>query len=155
MNSYSVDGVIYHMFVTRCHYPWQSGDPKHRHIFRDSSIMKSTDNGRTWTRTGEENYSKPMFPGKPFGAPYFVWYGKDGAAGVDNADKYVYAVSNDGHFEGGDNYVLGRVLRTKLADLIGCRLVFLQDGRRYGGWQLDCRIWPRPLLFFPIRASPA
>ena len=135
MNSYSVEGVLY-MFITRCHYPWQSGDPKHRHIFRDASIIKSTDGGRTWTRTARENYSKPMFPGRRFGAPYFVWYGKDGAAAVDNADKYVYAVSNDGHFEGGDNYVLGRVLKTQLPDLSAADWSFLKrgDGMEDGNW---------------------
>ena len=135
MNSYSVDGTLY-MFITRCHYPWQSGDPKHRHIFRDSSIIKSTDNGRTWTRTGEENFSKPMFPGKRFGAPYFVWYGKDGAAAVDNADKYVYAVSNNGHFEAGDDYVLGRVLRTRLPDLSAADWSFYRrgDGMEDANW---------------------
>ena len=46
----------------------------------------------------------------------FVWYGKDGQGSVDNAGKYVYAVSNNGHFEDGDNYIIGRVLKTKLAD---------------------------------------
>lgn len=48
MNSYSVNGVLY-MFVTRCLYPEQSGDTKNRHIFRSSSIIKSHDNGKTWT----------------------------------------------------------------------------------------------------------
>src|SRR5215471_12521514 len=47
MNSYCVDGVLY-MFVTRCQYPEQSGDANHRHIFKNSSIIKSTDKGRTW-----------------------------------------------------------------------------------------------------------
>jgi hypothetical protein len=124
------------MFVTRCHYPWQSGDPKHRHVFRDSSIIKSTDDGRTWTRAAEENYSKPMFPGKRFGTPYFVWYGKDGAATVDNADKYVYAVSNNGHFEAGDDYALGRVLRARLPELSAVDWSFYKtgDGMEDGNW---------------------
>src|SRR5665213_3661577 len=42
MNSYCVDGILY-MFVTRCLYPGLSGDPKNRHIFKNSSIIKSTD----------------------------------------------------------------------------------------------------------------
>jgi hypothetical protein len=116
MNSYCVDGVLY-MFVTRCLYPEQSGDPKNRHVFKNSSIIKSTDHGLTWTRPSAESYDNPMFPGLRFGAPYFVWYGKDGTASVDNADKYVYAVANNGHFEDGDNYILGRVLKSKLPDL--------------------------------------
>ena len=110
MNSYCVDGVFY-MFVTRCLYPEQSGDAKHRHVFQNSSIIKSTDKGRTWLAAGQR-VTTPMFPGLRFGAPYFVWYGKDGAAAVHNADKYVYAVSNNGHFEDGDDYILGRVLKS-------------------------------------------
>lgn len=141
MNSYSVDGVLY-MFVTRCLYPEQSGDTKNRHVFRSSSIIKSTDNGKTWTRPAKENYDNPMFPGKRFGAPYFVWYGKDGAATVDNADKYVYAVSNNGHFESGDNYIIGRVLKTKLADLNAGDWEFYTggDGMKDAGWGKDMEV---------------
>src|SRR6201999_106940 len=80
-NTYSVNGVLY-AFVTRCHYPWQAGDSKHRHVFRDSNVIKSTDKGLTWTRSESDNYSNPMFPGQRFGAPYFVWYGEDGTAQV-------------------------------------------------------------------------
>ncbi|MEJ7587441.1 MAG: hypothetical protein WKI04_07760 [Ferruginibacter sp.] len=127
MNSYSVDGVLY-MFVTRCLYPEQSGDNHNRHVFRSSSIIKSLDNGKTWTRSVEENYNKPMFPDKRFGAPYFVWYGKDGSGSVDNAGKYVYAVSNNGHFESGDNYIIGRVLKTKLPDLNATDWTFYTGG---------------------------
>ena len=127
MNLYCVDGVLY-MFVTRCLYPEQSGDANHRHIFKNLSIIKSTDKGKTWTRSASESYNHPMFPGLRFGAPYFVWYGKDGAASVDNADTYVYAVANNGHFEDGDNYILGRVRRSKLPDLNAANWQFYTDG---------------------------
>jgi hypothetical protein len=127
MNSYCVDGVLY-MFVTRCLYPEQSGDPKNRHVFKNSSIIKSTDHGLTWTRPATESYDHPMFPGLRFGAPYFVWYGKNGEASVDNADKYVYAVANNGHFEDGDDYILGRVLRSKLPDLNAADWQFYAGG---------------------------
>jgi hypothetical protein len=135
MNSYSVDGVLY-MFVTRCVYPSGSSDPKRRHVFQNSSIIKSTDNGKTWTRSGKLNYEKPMFPGKRFGTAYFVWYGRDGATSVDNAEKYAYAVSNNGHFENGDDYVLGRVLRSKLPDLSAADWSFYRtgDGMQDSGW---------------------
>jgi hypothetical protein len=138
MNSYCVDGVLF-MFVTRCLYPEQSGDAKHRHIFSNSSIIKSTDKGLTWTRSATENYEHPMFPGLRFGAPYFVWYGKNGAASVHHADKYVYAVANNGHFEDGDNYILGRVLKDKLPDLNAADWQFYQggDGMRAGNWISD------------------
>ncbi|SPE56805.1 hypothetical protein SBV1_2550005 [Verrucomicrobia bacterium] len=127
MNSYCVDGVLY-MFVTRCQYPEQSGDPHHRHVFQNSSIIKSTDKGKTWTRPAEESFNHPMFPGRRFGAPYFVWYGKDGTGSVDNSRKYVYAVANNGHFEDGDDYILGRVLRSKLPDLNGADWQFYRGG---------------------------
>jgi hypothetical protein len=138
MNSYCVDGVLY-MFITRCLYPEQSGDAHHRHIFKNSSIIKSTDKGVTWTRTSSECYEHPTFPGLRFGAPYFVWYGQDGKASVDNADQYVYAVANNGHFEDGDDYILGRVLRRRLPDLNGADWEFYTggDGMTAGNWSKD------------------
>lgn len=138
MNSYCVEGILY-MFVTRCLYPEQSGDARHRHVFKNSSIIKSTDKGVTWSKSATVNYDKPMFPGLRFGAPYFVWYGKDGAAKVHNADKYVYAVSNDGHFEDGDNYALGRVLKSKLPDLNAADWQFFAggDGMADDNWSSD------------------
>ena len=134
-NCTSVDGVLY-MFVTRCLYPENSGDTRNRHVFRDSSIIKSTDGGRTWTRPAADNLRSPMFPGKRFGAPYFVWHGKDGEASVDNAAAYVYAVSNNGHFESGDNYILGRVRKATFPALSPADWTFFRggDGLRDEGW---------------------
>jgi hypothetical protein len=57
------------------------------------------------------------FPGASFGAPSFVKYGKDYNATVDGADKYVYAVSNNGYFANGDYLILGRVLRSAIGNL--------------------------------------
>lgn len=153
MNSYCVDGVLY-MFVTRCLYPSQSGDSHHRHIFKNSSIIKSTDKGVTWTRSSEESYKHPMFPGLRFGAPYFVWYGKDGAAKVDNAGKYVYAVANNGHFEDGDDYILGRVLRSKLAALNGGDWEFFTGGSGMSSrnWKHDITL-AKPILQDPMQCS--
>src|ERR1700722_19607259 len=153
MNSYCVDGVLY-MFVTRCLYPEQSGDPKNRHIFKNSSIIKSTDHGVTWTRPSSESFEKPMFPGLRFGAPYFVWYGKDGAASVDNADKYVYAVANNGHFEDGDDYILGRVSKSKLPDLNAADWQFFTggDGMEDGNWISEISN-AKPILQDPTNCS--
>jgi hypothetical protein len=153
MNSYCVDGVLY-MFVTRCLYPEQSGDPKHRHVFKNSSIIKSTDHGLTWTRPAAESYKAPMFPGLRFGSPYFVWYGKDGTASVDNADKYVYAVANNGHFEDGDDYALGRVLKSKLPDLNGADWQFYKggNGMRNRNWTNDINN-AKPILEDPMNCS--
>jgi hypothetical protein len=153
MNSYGVDGVLY-MFVTRCLYPEQSGDPNNRHIFKNSSIIKSTDHGVTWSRPASESYNAPMFPGLRFGSPYFVWYGQDGAASVDNADKYVYAVANNGHFEDGDNYILGRVLKSKLSALNAADWQFFNggDGMSDDHWIGDISI-AKPILENPMNCS--
>ena len=153
MNSYCVDGVLY-MFVTRCLYPEQSGDAHHRHVFKNSSIIKSTDRGKTWSRPEAESYAHPMFPGLSFGAPYFVWYGQDGAARDDNADKYVYAVSDNGHFEDGDYYILGRVLKKKLPDLNAADWQFFTggDGMSDQNWTSEID-HAKPILQDPLNCS--
>jgi hypothetical protein len=153
MNSYCVDGVLY-MFVTRCLYPDQAKDPHHRHIFKNSSIIKSTDHGLTWSRSADESYEHPMFPGLRFGAPYFVWYGQNGTASVDNAGKYVYAVANNGHFEDGDDYVLGRVERRKLPNLNGADWQFFTGGNGMSrrNWSSDIN-QAKPILQDPMNCS--
>ena len=75
---------------------------------QNASIIKSTDLGRTWSRPVRENYQRPMFPGRRFAAPYFVEYGRS-RADVDNSGQYVYALSNNGFWDCGDDMVLGRV----------------------------------------------
>ncbi|HWY76159.1 MAG TPA: DUF4185 domain-containing protein [Verrucomicrobiae bacterium] len=153
MNSYCVDGVLY-MFVTRCLYPEQSGDAHHRHVFKNSSVIKSTDKGKTWTRTAGENYEHPMFPGVRFGAPYFVWYGKDGAAPVDNANRYVYAVANNGHFEDGDDYILGRVPKSKLPNLNPADWQFYTGGNGMSSRHWNNKIEKAtPILQDPLNCS--
>ena len=129
MNTYCVDGVLY-MGLARCFYPEESGDSLGRHRFCNSSIIKSTDHGLTWTRPPAENYHQPMFPGDRFGALYFVWYGQNGAAEVDNADKYVYAISTNGHFEDGDDVVLGPRFAKQAAELESRRLAILHRRRQ-------------------------
>ncbi len=153
MNSYCVDGVLY-MVVTRCLYPEEAHDAHHRHIFKDSSVIKSTDKGKTWTRTAEESLAHPMFPGEKFGSPYFVWYGKDGEGKVDNAKTYIYAVANNGHFEDGDYYILGRVSRKKLANLNGADWQFYAggDGMRAASWKSRVD-QAAPILQNPLNCS--
>jgi hypothetical protein len=153
MNSYCVNGVLF-MLVTRCQYPEQSGDAHHRHIFKNSTIIKSTDKGKTWTPSATESYAHPMFPGMRFGAPYFVWYGQDGAASVDNADKFVYAVANNGHFEDGDDYILGRILKSQLPQLNGADWRFFTggDGMESGNWSSDISR-AKPVLADPLNCS--
>ncbi len=110
-----IDSVFY-AFVSRNAYGKDSGDYWLRQTALSSSLIKSTDRGRTWTRTAAENYRRPMWPWPAFGAPFFVHYGKNGGNVThDEADRYVYAMSNNGFWNDGDQYTLGRVPRTQLA----------------------------------------
>jgi hypothetical protein len=96
---------------------------------QDSSIIKSTDEGKTWTRSEKENREHPMFPGRRFATPYFISYGQEGHEAVaDASDRYVYAMSNDGFWDNGNNMVLGRVLRSKIGDLNGKDWQFFKSG---------------------------
>ena len=89
----------------------------------NASIIRSVDGGKTWTnpwgRTSQDgaappydtthNRYKAMFPGQSFSAPFFIQYGPGNTRTVDGADKYLYAVSNDGYAYNGSYLHLGRV----------------------------------------------
>lgn len=90
-----------------------------RQFAMNASIIKSSDHGLTWLRTARENYEKPMFPGQRFGAPFFIEYGKNGTGTAHGADKYVYAISNDGFWNNGNTMILARCPREKMSDLNG------------------------------------
>jgi hypothetical protein len=112
-----IDSVFY-AFVSRNVYGNLSGDRLMRQTAFNSSLIKSTNHGATWTRSAVENYRKPMWPGRQFGAPFFVHYGQNGGqVAQDAATRYVYAVSTNGFWNDGDSYILARVERTKLPDL--------------------------------------
>ncbi len=114
-----IDGALY-LSVARHLYGDDSGDPKRRQTAQNASIIKSADLGKSWTRTAQENYERPMFPGRRFSTPYFIQYGYGhGESAVHNANEYVYATSNNGFWDCGDEMVLGRVARSKLALLNG------------------------------------
>ena len=114
-----IDGALY-LCVSRHLYGDDSGDIKKRQTAENASIIKSTDLGKTWTRTAQQNYDHPMFPGRRFSTPYFIQYGYGhGESVADNSNEYVYATSNNGFWDCGDDMVLGRVARSKLALLNG------------------------------------
>jgi hypothetical protein len=138
-----VDGILY-IAVSKHDYPWR--DKKlidMRQTAAEASIIKSVDHGLHWTRSAAENYVHPMFPGSRFGAPFFITYGKNGAAKVDGADAYVYAVSNNGFWNNGDDLILGRVSRSRMANLSGDDWEFYKgdgrDGRLPENWSRDIR----------------
>ncbi len=131
----SLDGVLY-LWISRHRYGWLSHDPQKRQFASNASLIKSTDHGKTWVRSAKENYEQPMFPGRRFGAPFFVLYGKDGKADTHGANKYVYAVSNDGFWDNGNDMILARVPRSKIGDLRAADWEFFSkgDGLKDGAW---------------------
>lgn len=150
----SVSGVLY-LAVAR-----QTGvctdSPHGEQPSIDASIVKSTDDGRTWSNgfgtTEDPNGAAPpldtatghvkaMFPGSDFSAPFFIQYGQDDnpASTADGGDKYVYAVSNDGFAYDGSYLYLGRVLRSEIGNLNAADWQFYTgqpggDGSSPGNW---------------------
>ena len=132
--SISIDGVLY-MSIGMDRYVDAGYDGRQTRI--DASIIKSDDRGLHWTRPMKDNLASPMFPGLRFATPFFIHYGKEyAAATVDNAERYVYATSNNGFWDNGDNYILGRVLKSKINALNASDWTFYQggDGMRASSW---------------------
>lgn len=128
----SVDGTLY--VVVARQVDGKGGYPAGLQPSTNASIIKSTDHGRTWSNSfGVTNdpagaapqydaalgRAQAMFPGSSFSTPVFINYGQDddSATTADGADKYVYAISNDGFAYDGSYMILGRVLRSKIGDL--------------------------------------
>jgi hypothetical protein len=131
-----IDGAVY-LVVARHLYGEDSGDLYRRQTAQNASIIKSTDFGKSWARTAQQNYDNPMFPGRRFATPYFIQYGYGhGEADVDNASEYVYATSNNGFWDCGDDMVLGRVARSKIGLLNGSDWEFYKggDGMKAAAW---------------------
>ncbi len=106
-----VEGVLY-LSVSRHRYgKW----PYFIQYAWDARIVKSEDHGQSWSP--EASLDDPMFPGRSFGTPFFVQYGKDGTGGAHGGESYLYAVSNDGSWNNGTSLVMGRVRRDLLARL--------------------------------------
>lgn len=124
----AIDGTLY-LAVARHQYGTKSRDAFRRQIAQNASLIKSSDQGLTWERGAEENYVAPMFPGASFATPYFIHYGQDGYSfAVDQADRYVYAISNNGFWCNGDQYILGRVLRSEIGRLSASNWSFYLGG---------------------------
>jgi hypothetical protein len=150
----SIDSVFY-AFVSRNAYGKDSGDFWLRQTAFNSSLIKSTDKGLTWTRSAAENYQHPMWPGSSFGAPFFVHYGKNGGSvKQDEADRYVYAVSTNGFWNDGDHYILARVLRTRLAGLNAADWEYFTGSSGSGGSRWSARIESaEPILSVPVHCG--
>ena len=135
----SVDGCLY-FAIGRHQYGTKSGDPHQRQTVSRASIIKSSDHGLTWVCPAKENYDAPMFPSPRFSTPYFIHYGQDGnAPPIDRANEFIYAISNNGFWCNGDNYILGRVERAKISRLDGSDWQFYtgSDGTLDESWSND------------------
>lgn len=149
-----IDGVFY-AFVSRNTYGSDSHDSLTRQTALNASLIKSTDRGLTWTRSAQENYEHPMWPGGSFGAPFFVHYGRNGGqVERDRANEYVYACSTNGFWNDGDTLILGRVLRAQLSRLNSADWEYLSgsDGSAVSNWSrsIDRAI---PILDRPARCG--
>jgi len=150
----SIDGVLY-FGVARHAYGTKSGDPFQRQTARNASLIKSTDHGFNWTRVAQQNYDHPMFPGQRFATPYLIHYGQDGKAPpVDLADRYIYAISNNGFWCNGDQYLLGRVRRRLIGRLEASDWEFFTggDGMQDASWSnvLDNAL---PIIDNPLKCG--
>ncbi len=145
-----LDGALYWV-VARHHYGDDSGDPHRRQTAQNASIIKSTDFGRTWTRSADANYHAPMFPGRRFATPYFIDFGRNRPKHGSLAG-YVYALSNNGFWDCGDDMVLGRVARSRLSLLNASDWEFYTggNGELAGSWSHDMNA-AEPILKEPGR----
>jgi len=131
-----LDGALYWV-VARHKYGEESGDAYKRQTAQNASIIRSTDFGKTWSRPAKENYDAPMFPGRRFATPYFIQYGYGHRiVNEDNAGNYIYATSNNGFWDCGDDMVLGRVARAKMSRLHGQDWEYFigGDGMKDAAW---------------------
>jgi hypothetical protein len=77
----------------------------------DAQIVSSSDFGKTW-KPDIKAISTPMFPGRTFGAPAFLNFGKDN---LGARDRFVYAISGEG-WDDGSHCRLGRVPADSILD---------------------------------------
>ena len=129
----SVGGVLY-WFVQRDNSTVLTSAP-FLQTAKNAQIIKSSDHGVTWTPTPPSTaqpYASPQFPVATyahFGAPSFIQYGQNySCPGVDNCGTYVYAISNDGFWNNGNNLYLGRVLISAIGNLSAADWQFYQGG---------------------------
>jgi hypothetical protein len=145
-----IDGVFY-AFVARNIYGNKSKDPLMRQTSFNASLIKSHDRGRTWTRSARDNYDSPMWPGTRFGGPSFIHYGKNGGqVARDRADQFVYVVSNNGFWNGGDDFILARIRRSDLPKLNAADWQYFGggDGSQDGSWSPDLAR-AKPIISLP------
>lgn len=131
-----LDSILY-LWVERDFNPLATNNSL-RQTAKSPCLLKSTNKGVTFEGGPQEAcFEKPMFPGMRFGTPSFIQYGRNGEAGPHGSDQYAYAISNDGSWDNGDNIRLGRVLRSKIANLNGSDWEFFQGSPSHVSWIKD------------------
>jgi len=131
-----IDGVFYAFVAENWYgnqnaYGGEAPDPWMRQTVNNMSLIKSTDKGLTWTRAMAENALKPMWTNKLFSTAFFFKYGRNGGSTrQDDQDKFIYAMSNDGYWNSGSRFRLGRVARNKIGRLNASDWEYF----RSGGW---------------------
>jgi hypothetical protein len=86
-----------------------------------------------------------MFDGQNFSAPFFIQYGPGNTHTVDHADKFLYAVSNDGYAYDGNHLLVGRVPLDKVQRRSAWRFHHVrtrQSGHREHCWGRNCAAPP-------------
>ena len=105
----SIDGILY-MAVSQ--HSGAGDYPDNVQRAYDATIIKSYDHGKTWSP--KPKVGKAMFPSPRFATPFFVQFGKDYK---DAIDEYVYAASNIGTWNNGNEMLMFRVKKNKMPDL--------------------------------------
>jgi hypothetical protein len=110
----SVKGVLYLAAQNLLGYrPPAYGHCQHG---SDAFIMRSADHGKTWSHDHLAEWELRrlalMFPGRKFGGPSFVQFGRDNS---DAVDEYVYAISTD-QWDNGTELRLGRVPQDRILE---------------------------------------
>ena len=108
-----IDGLLYLGIYSQSN-PNESSAGRVSFNADNSSILKSTDHGQTWSGSARAAWENPMFPKKEFPTPFFVQYGKGYAGAMDD---YVYVCSNDGGWNNWNRMMLARVPRGKFSAL--------------------------------------
>jgi hypothetical protein len=78
----SIDGVLY-LGIYSQSSPSELSASQVSFNASKSSIIKSSDHGRTWSGSATDHLANPMLPDKEFPTPFFVQYGKDYAGAMD------------------------------------------------------------------------
>ena len=102
-------GILYLFAQNLGHRTHENAEKCHGY---DAQIFQSNDKGKTWSPKIESVSQSPMFPGRDFGSPCFINYGKDHSGATD---EFIYALSGQG-WANGNILKAARVLADRIMD---------------------------------------